>query len=60
MKRLLAVALIVPLMLSFGTTVGANDAHHPGKQAKSKAASTKKPAKKPSNQTPPQKKQPRG
>lgn len=55
MKRIFAAALIVPLALGFGTMAIANDAHHPGKQVKSKTGSAKKSTKKPAAKAPPKK-----
>lgn len=49
MKRWIAALAIIPLLLGAGT-ISANEAHHPGKQAKGKSAAkavAKKPATKP-------------
>lgn len=51
MKRLLIAAIALPLIFGLGPSVTANDAHHPEKQAKSKAPA-KQPAKKQVKQVP--------
>lgn len=55
MKRLIAAALVLPVALGLSAMAFADDAHHPEKQAKTKASAQKKTVKKPT-QTPPKKK----
>lgn len=55
MKRLIAALAVMPLLLGPVTT-SANDAHHPGQQAKGKS-SAKAAAKKPATRPQPKKKQ---
>lgn len=59
MKLHILAALALPLTFGLVTSVAANDAHHPEKQAKTKATA-KKAIKKPTRQVPPKKISPSG